>query len=431
MDALEPTKARNKVIIFGVILAAVQYVDRICISRAEGLIRRDLGLNKDDMSLIFMAFTISYALFEIPTGLMGDKFGPRKTLVRVVLWWSFFTMATGVMWNKASMFICRFLFGAGEAGCFPNLTRAFSTWLRPNEKVRAQAIVWFFARMGGAVTPLLVTLLLGVISWKMAFFIFGWLGVIWAFFFWRWFRDDPKDHPEVNQAERALLAANPPVARHDPVPWGRFLSSATPWLLWLQYFCFSYCWYFYVTWLPTFLKEKYPDVNLYTQAALAGIPLFCGAFGNMAATFLIPRLQKWSGTVLRTRRILGVCGLGLAGVCFLFPSRFIEYPLVVMFAMGAASFFGDLTMPCSWGTCMDVGGKFAGTFSGSMNMMGNFGGVLSPWAFNKISATAGGWALAFDISAGVYILAGLCWLFIDPVKPLDQDKKAEPAPASA
>src|SRR6185436_2897475 len=156
MEALAPTRARYKVILFGVVLAAIQYVDRICISKAAPFIQKDLVLSKDEMSWIFTAFTVAYALFEIPTGLMGDKFGPRKTLVRVVLWWSFFTMATGWMWSKVSMFVCRFLFGAGEAGCFPNLTRAFSTWLQPGEKVRAQAILWMFARLGGAVTPLLV-----------------------------------------------------------------------------------------------------------------------------------------------------------------------------------------------------------------------------------------------------------------------------------
>ena len=321
-------------------------------------------------------------------------------------------------------------FGAGEAGCFPNLTRAFSTWLRPEEKVRAQAILWMFARLGGAVTPLLVTVLLRQMSWKVAFFLFGWLGLIWAFFFWRWFRDDPKDHSQVNQAERALLANNPPVARHDPVPWGRFCASVTPWLLWLQYFCFSYCWYFYVTWLNSFLDKKYPGVSEIHRAMLAGVPLFCGAFGNLAAGLVMNRLQKWSGSILRTRRILGFGGLGCAALCFLVPSRAIENPLLVMTAMGAASFFGDLTMPCSWGACMDVGGRFAGTFSGSMNMMGNLGGALSPVVFDALSKTSGGWALAFDVSAGVYFLAALCWLLIDPVTPLDR-AKGEPVPAAA
>jgi ACS family glucarate transporter-like MFS transporter len=331
------------------------------------------------------------------------------------------------MWNKFSLFVCRFLFGMGEAGCFPNLTRAFSTWLRPEEKVRAQAILWMCARLGGAFTPLLVTALLRQMSWKTAFFAFGWLGVIWGFFFWRWFRDNPKDHPRVNQAERTLLANNPPVARHDAVPWGRFCASATTWLLWLQYFCFSYCWYFYVTWLSTFLDKKYPGVGEFQRAMLAGVPLFCGAFGNLAAGLLMARLQKWSGSIMRTRRILGFAGLGCAALCFLVPSRVIDHPVLVMLAMGAASFFGDLTMPCSWGACMDVGGKFAGTFSGSMNMMGNLGGALSPLVFDWLSKKAGGWPLAFDVSAGVYFVAALCWLFIDPVTPLDRDEMAHAA----
>ena len=422
MDVPEKaTRTRYGVVLFGVCLAAIQYVDRICISKAAPFIQKDLVLDKDEMSLIFSAFTVAYALFEIPTGLMGDRFGPRRTLTRVVLWWSFFTMATGWMWSKFSMIACRFLFGAGEAGCFPNLTRAFSTWLRPEEKVRAQAVLWMFARLGGAVTPLLVTILLRHMSWKVAFLTFGWLGVIWAYFFWRWFRDDPKDHPKVNDAERTLLADNPPVAKHDPVPWRTFCASATPWLLWLQYAAFSYCWYFYVTWLNTFLDEKYPGVNEYVRAALAGVPLFCGAFGNLVSGLLTRRLQSWAGTVRRTRRILGFCGLSAAAVCFLLPARFIDQPFVVMLAMGAASFFGDLTMPGAWGACMDVGGKFAGTFSGSMNMMGNLGGALSPPAVIWIVKHWGGYKAAFDVSAGVYFLAALCWLFIDPVTPLDRE----------
>ncbi|HUR39309.1 MAG TPA: MFS transporter [Planctomycetota bacterium] len=417
------SRTRYGVIVFGVFLAAIQYVDRVCISKAAPLIQRDLVIDDAAMSWIFSAFTIAYALFEIPTGLMGDKFGPRKTLVRVVLWWSFFTMATGWMASKVSMFVCRFLFGAGEAGCFPNLTRAFSTWLRPGEKVRAQAILWMFARLGGAATPLLVTILLRHVSWKTAFFMFGWLGVIWAFFFWRWFRDDPKDHPGVNEAEQALLADNPPVARHDPVPWKRFCASATPWLLWFQYACFSYCWYFYVTWLNKFLDQSYPGVNEFARAALAGVPLFCGAFGNLVAGLLMARLNVWAGGILRARRILGFAGMACAAACFLAPARVIEHPGLVMLAMGAASFFGDLTMPCSWGACMDVGGKFAGTFSGSMNMMGNLGGAVSPvavaWLVKHFNYQA-----AFDVSAGVYFLAALCWLFIDPVTPLDRAGEA-------
>ena len=420
----EPTRTRFGIIWFGIALAAIQYIDRICISKTAGPIRDSLHLTKDEMSWVFAAFGYAYALFEIPTGWLGDKHGTRKTLLRVVLWWSFFTALTGWAWGFVSLIVIRFLFGMGEAGCFPNLTRAFTTWLRPEEKARAQAVLWLAARLGGAFTPLLVVLVLKVVYWKTAFVIFGGLGVVWAFFFFRWFRDDPRDHPGVNQAERALLAGNPAVARHDSVPWKAFVRSKTTWLLWAQYFFLSYCWYFYVTWLSTFLDEKYPGVGDVQRALLAGVPLFGGAFGNLIARYLMGALEKRTGSLIRTRRILGFCGFACAALVFLLPAR-VDNPVLVMAAMGLASLFGDISMPCSWGACMDVGGKFAGTYSGAMNMMGNLGGALSPLAFNWIAShSSRGWAAAFDVSAGVYFLGAICWLFIDPVTPLGDEKKA-------
>src|SRR6185436_19083673 len=158
MDAATaPSRTRYGVVYFGVALAVIQYIDRVCIGQARGSIQESLHLDKSQMGWIFGAFGLAYALFEVPTGWLGDKFGPRKTLMRVVLWWSFFTAATGWVWSRWSMIIVRFLFGAGEAGCFPNLTRAFTTWLQPHEKVKAQGILWMSARLGGAFTPLLVT----------------------------------------------------------------------------------------------------------------------------------------------------------------------------------------------------------------------------------------------------------------------------------
>src|SRR6266436_1127684 len=218
-----PTRARFGVIYFGIALAVIQYIDRVCISWAMPDIRTSLGIASPEhdhvIGYVFSAFTLAYALFEIPTGWLGDRFGPRKTLVRVVLWWSFFTAATGWVSGVAALIAVRFLFGAGEAGCFPNLTRAFSMWLPPAEKSRAQSILWLCARWGGAFTPVLVWAVLELVSWRTAFQAFACLGAVWAWFFSRWFRDEPKGHPSVNPAEWALLAGNPPVARHDHVPW--------------------------------------------------------------------------------------------------------------------------------------------------------------------------------------------------------------------
>ncbi len=196
-----PTHARHWVIFFAVTLAILAYIDRVSISMAMPDIARDLKLDKVQQGWVFAAFAIAYAAFEIPGGWLGDKMGPRSVLMRIVLWWSVFTAVTGAMTGYTSMLVTRFLFGAGEAGCFPNLTKAFTTWLPKLERVRAQGIMWMFARWGGAFTPPLVILVFGWMSWRGAFTLFGALGLIWAFFFYRWFRDNPRDHASVNAAE--------------------------------------------------------------------------------------------------------------------------------------------------------------------------------------------------------------------------------------
>src|ERR1700674_5723140 len=189
------TKVRYLVVIFAVMLAVVQYLDRVAISSAAAVpaIRRDLGLSEVEMGWVFVAFGLAYAIFDIPGGYLGDWLGPRRVLLRVVLWWSFFTAATGWTWNLMSILVTRFLFGAGEAGCFPNLTKVFTTWLPPDERVRAQGVLWMSARWGGAFSPLVVTPVILWVGWRGAFGIFGSLGVIWAVFFYRWFRDNPMD----------------------------------------------------------------------------------------------------------------------------------------------------------------------------------------------------------------------------------------------
>src|SRR5216117_3619659 len=182
-----PSRTRYWVIVFAITLAVITYIDRVCISKAAPLIQKDFGLSKEQMGLAFAAFAWAYALFEIPGGWLGDRIGPRKVLMRVVIMWSVFTAATGYVWNLASLVVARFFFGMGEAGCFPNLTKAFMIWLPDKERTRAQALLWLSARWGGAFTPLLVIGVMSWLSWRNTFLLFGLLGVIWAFFFRRWF----------------------------------------------------------------------------------------------------------------------------------------------------------------------------------------------------------------------------------------------------
>lgn len=180
---MRPTSTRGIVVVFAVTLAVLQYIDRVAISQAAPLVMKDLALTKEQMSWVFSAFTLAYALFEIPGGYLGDWIGPRKVLLRIVLWWSFFTAATGWAWSLTSLAITRFLFGAGEAGCFPNLSKALNRWMPAAERSRAQGIMWMSARWGGAITPLLVYGCLTMMTWRQAFLVFGLAGVAWAIVF--------------------------------------------------------------------------------------------------------------------------------------------------------------------------------------------------------------------------------------------------------
>lgn len=427
----KPTNARYIVVLFAVTLAILSYIDRVCMSQASPRIVAELGLTKTQMGAIFSAFAVAYALFEIPGGWMGDWMGARKVLIRIVIWWSVFTAVTGYMWSFASMFVAQFLFGAGEAGGFPNLTKALSAWLPSSERTRAQGLLWMSARWGGAFTPPLVVLLFHYVSWRIAFVLFGSLGAVWAVAFYFWYRDNPKDHKGVNEAELALLAGNTKLAQaHGNVPWKKLIQSRTVVLLWVQYFLITYPWYFYITWLPTFLKERYPMLSDTERANLAILPLFFGGIGCVVSGFLSARVNRWlGGEIRKTRRTIGMTGfLGASIMLVIFiqmqgtgTNATLDTAVLTMIFMALASFFNDLVMPGAWATCMDVGGRYAGTVSGSMNMMGNLAGFVAPQVGGRIVQAGLGWDTFLYTMALSYFLGALCWPFIDPTKPLDPE----------
>src|SRR5438270_5107528 len=196
------SRVRYKVLAFAVALAAVTYLDRVCIAQTAGDMMRELGLTNVQMGFVFSAFTIAYALFEIPTGAWGDRIGTRRVLTRIVVWWSSFTIATAAAFNYASLLAVRFLFGMGEAGAFPNVSKTFSRWFPVAERGTAQGIFFAGAHLGGGLTPLLVTYLLLFMPWRMVFVVFGAVGFFWAWAWYAWYRDDPAMHPSVGLEER-------------------------------------------------------------------------------------------------------------------------------------------------------------------------------------------------------------------------------------
>lgn len=410
------------------------YVDRVSLSQAAPFIRADLNLTQVQMAWAFSMFGWAYALFEIPGGWLGDKIGPRRVLMRIVIWWSVFTAATGLVWNQLSLVVTQTLFGVGEAGCFPNITRVFTTWLPKKERERAQAILWLASRWGGALTPLLLILMLRTLhlSWRIPFYLFGSLGVVWAIAFYRWYRDDPSTHPSVNAAELAMLPPPRETSAAHEFPFRLLFSKVSVLVLCLQYACVAYGWWFYVTWLPTYLREARQttlQLSPMVLALLTGLPLLFGGVGCLLSGWLCPRIAQATGSVAKARKILAITGFVGASLSIVFFIQVYD-PVKAMFVLGMAGFFNDFVMPNAWASTMDIGGRYAGTVSGAMNMVGGIVGASSTLFVGYLMQWTGGdWTLALYLSASIYMLGALCWLFLDPVTPMEHDTNTARAAA--
>jgi MFS family permease len=393
-------------------LSIITYIDRVCISTAATDIRGELGLTPGQMGWVFSAFTFAYALFEVPSGWLGDVLGPRKVLARIVLWWSGFTAATGMVWNYATLLVARFLFGAGEAGAFPNMSRSLSRWFPLRERGYAHGVIFMGSRLGGAFTPLIIGPIVAAAGWRPAFWIFGGVGALWCIVWWRWFRDDPARHPQVNTDELKIIRADgePREIRLSP----RTLLRWNLLSICLMYFCFGYCLYFYLTWLPTYLTEARgfspASMNIVHTAVL-----LAAAGASVLGGRLTDYLTKRHG--LRVGRAIGVVAMPLSGLA-LAGAALAESSTLSALALVLAAAAGDLCLSPSWAMCHDIGAEGAGTVTGFMNTFGNLGGSLSPLVVGKALDWWGSWTIPLLIAAGVAVLGGLLTLLIDTRKPL-------------
>jgi ACS family glucarate transporter-like MFS transporter len=384
-------------------LAFLSYLDRACISQAAPMIARDLHFNALQMGYIFSAFGLTYAAMEIPSGWLIDRFGPRLVLTRVVICWSFFTAATGFAWNFASMLSARLLFGAGEAGCFPGLAKAFSNWLPTEERARAEGWKASSARWGAAAAPLMVVGLYGSLGWRITFVLFGAIGFAWAGLFYFLLRTN-RDEVGAEIARRT--------------PWRVFLRSRSAWALCVQWFCHFYGFYFYVTWLPTYLLQA-RGVSLQHGAILGGLPLLTAGCGCLFAGYALPPVARRWG-VVRARKVFAYIAYGGAAL-FLLLFTSIHDANLAMVVMSLSSFVVELSAPVTWTTAMDLGGQSVGLLTGMMNTLGHLGGSVAPTIIGYLLTVSGNsWDMAFYASAALYAVGGLCWLLLDPVTPLDR-----------
>jgi MFS family permease len=415
MQRSSPHGARYTLLRFTFLLSLITFLDRAAISSAAPVIREELHLGPAQMGWVFSAFTFAYAAFEIPSGWLGDVFGPRRVLTRIVLWWSAFTALTGAAWSFASLLGARLLFGAGEAGAYPNISRSFARWFPTEERGRAHGIVFLGSRVGGAFAPPLVVLIMRWAGWRTAFVVFGAIGAIWCVFWWRWFRDEPRDHAAVSPEELAAITADASIARAAArtIAW-RDLLHRNLLVLCLMYFCVIYGLYFYLTWLPTYFKEA-RGYSAEQAAGLAGLVLLTGGVASIAGGWLTDRMVTRFG--LKVGRSIGAIALPLAGVSFI-VAALTSMPAVAAVCFAIAAAMADLTLSSSWAICHDIGGNAAGRVSGAMNTFGNLGGALSPLVVGYALEWGNAWQTPLLIGGGVYVLGGLLTLLIDPRQSL-------------
>lgn len=429
------TRRRYGVMAFLCALSFLTYFDRVCIMRAQDDIQRDLDISDEQMGLIFGAFWLAYALFEIPAGWMGDRYGARRALTRVVLAWSLLTALSGSATGFASLLVFRFLFGVGEAGAYPNMARVQERWFPARARARAGGLLWLTARFGGAFSPILFGLMLrgfdspefrewlptfGLPSdlgaWRVGFWAAGLIGVAWCLAFFPWFRDDPADSPSVNEAELRLIRSGRGTASAESHAalegvWKALIGSPTLWAIGLMYLCGSFGWSFFVSWMPKYLKAVH-DVEFTKSELMSGLPLFFGGIACLAGGVLCDAFVRRTGRKRFGRAVFPVCGYVTAAAA-MYAVRFAETAGQASALMCVAAAAFDFGQGANWATIIDVGGRHAGIAAGLVNTVGNMGNVVQPYV-GALIFTAAGWDVLFAVYAVAFLAAAAMWSVIDP-----------------
>lgn len=417
--ALAPTNTRYKVLGMLVLLAGITYLDRMCISAAGPFIQEEFHLSTTQLGWIFSAFTFAYAIFEIPSGWLGDWLGTRQALTRIVLWWSLFTMLTAGTMGFTSLFIVRLLFGAGEAGAMPNSAGTVSRWFPASQRGRAMAAVCIGHAIGAAATVPLVMVLIQRQGWRWPFIEFGLIGTLWCAAWFFWFRDKPEDHPDVNHAELQLIHAEGDSAGQShklTVPWSTLFANRNLLLICAMYVCYGFSLYFYINWLPTYLLKARGFSQEYT-GLFSALPWLFGALAFVCGGWATDTIVARTGSRKLARRGLGMTGLAGSALMLLVVAQAGDRFVAALF-ISFALFFQFLTTPSIWAVCIDTGRRISGIVAGTVNMCGNLSGTLAGFVIGAIVEKYGSWPLAFYVAIGCLLVGALLWLLIDPETPL-------------
>jgi MFS transporter, ACS family, glucarate transporter len=412
-------KYRHKLLYFLGAVAIITYLDRVCIAVAGPRMQHDLNFSPAAWGWVVGIFAFAYAVFEIPTGSLADNYGSRRVLTRIVIWWSVFTSLTGFASSFWLLLLIRFLFGAGEAGAFPNFSRSVANWFPPAGRAQALGIVIMTSQLGGALSPLLVVPIQARYGWRVSFFLFGILGVLWAVIWFRWYRDNPAEMPGISQSELAELGP-PAASTHQPLSWSRALRSSNFWLYLLQAFCYYYAGFFFLSWLQTYMVKGRGFAE--KQLLLSSLPFLFAAAGNFLGGFSSDAFVREFG-LRKGRSFAGALGAGLGAVAMtaaiLIPNAYASLIFLAL-AYGGVGFI----QPTAFAVSIDIAPRNAGSVAGAMNTAAQAGGFVSSVAFGYLVKLTGSYTIPMIPMIIAFALSAFAWLQIDATKPLTHSDPA-------
>jgi MFS transporter, ACS family, glucarate transporter len=410
-------KYRHKVLLVLFILSIITFLDRVCMNVVSKYVKTDLKLDNEQYGYILGAFSLAYALFEIPTGALGDKIGARRVLTRVVIWWSSFTALTGTAFNFMYLLVVRFLFGMGEAGAYPNAGIVISRWFPAVETGRAQAAIWAGARLGGSLTPLVVIPLVHSVGWRWSFGVLGLLGMVWAIFWHIWYRDNPSEMAHISPEEVEEIEKNRQIKHAKKLlSWRTIIKNRNIWLLMLMCHLFFFAAFFFTNWSNTYFQEG-RHMSEEQAKNFISLSYFLGAIGCITGGFLSDFLVKHYGLRFG-RRSVAMTGLFSAGIFFLFAGMTTDDTMAGYY-LAVCVLLKDLALPVSFATCIDIGKKNAGAVTGSMNFAGQMGGFFITILFGTIVQRTGNFNTPLFLMAGCLFVAALLWFWIDPTEGVE------------
>ncbi|MBI3218217.1 MAG: MFS transporter [Bacteroidetes bacterium] len=370
------------------LLSVITFLDRNAISIAGVRITQELGLSESQFGWILTAFTLSYGLLEIPMGLWGDRFGEKRVIIRIVFWWSLFTALTGLVTGFASLFMVRFLFGAGEAGAYPNTAISIRKWFPITERGRAQSFIWMASRIGGAIAPFIVVPMQMQFGWRITFYFLGTIGLVWVLAWWLLYPSTTK--------------SDVPQEKNETPSWRLHLADRNFWFLLIMYYCYACGVFFFISWLPKYLQNG-RGIGEGELAYSASLPFLLAAFGCWLGGFVSDWLVTKIG-INWGRKIVPVIGLSLSGLVMLIALFTKDNSVAIVFlALGLA--FMDVTAPVAWAVATDIGGKSSGAITGAMNTAGLLGGTAASLGIGYLVAWKGNYDLPVIILA-IQLLIG-------------------------